>query len=34
LAQDREDLGFAVSRHLHLNLLRYLAEENSTNAAP
>jgi hypothetical protein len=27
LAQDREDLGFAVSHPLHLNLLRYLAEK-------
>jgi hypothetical protein len=27
LAQDRKDLGFAISRHLHQNLLRYLAEK-------
>jgi hypothetical protein len=27
LAQDRKDLGFAVSRHLHLNLLMHLAEK-------
>jgi hypothetical protein len=27
LAQDRKDLGFAISRHLHLNLLVYLAEK-------
>ncbi len=27
LAQDRKDLGFAISRHLHQNPLRYLAEE-------
>jgi hypothetical protein len=26
LAQDRKDLGFAISRHLHQNLLRYLAK--------
>ena len=26
-AQDRKDLGFAVSRHLHLNLLMHLAEK-------
>ena len=34
LAQDRKDLGFAVSRHLHLNLLMHLVEANSTSAAP
>jgi hypothetical protein len=27
LAQDRKDLGFAKSRHLHQILLRYLAEK-------
>jgi len=27
LAQDRKDLGVAISRHLHQNLLRYLAEK-------
>ena len=27
LAQDRKDLGFAISRHLHLNLLVHLAEK-------
>jgi hypothetical protein len=27
LAQDRKDLGAAISRHLHQNLLRYLAEK-------
>ena len=27
LAQDRKDLGFAVSGHLHLNLLMHLAEK-------
>ena len=27
LAQDRKNLGFAISRHLHQNLLRYLAEK-------
>jgi hypothetical protein len=27
LAQDREDLGFAVSRHLHLNFLMHLVEK-------
>ena len=27
LAQDRKDLGLAVSRHLHLNLLMHLAEK-------
>jgi hypothetical protein len=27
LAQDRKDLGFAVSGHLHLNLLVHLAEK-------
>lgn len=27
LAQDRKDLGFAISRHLHQNLLRYIAEK-------
>ena len=27
LAQDRKDLRFGVSRHLHLNLLMHLAEK-------
>jgi hypothetical protein len=27
LAQDRKDLGFAVSRHLHLNFLMHLVEK-------
>jgi hypothetical protein len=27
LAKDRKDLGFAISRHLHLNLLVHLAEK-------
>jgi hypothetical protein len=27
LAQDRQNLGFTVSRHFHQNLLRYLAEK-------
>jgi hypothetical protein len=27
LAKDRKDLGFAVSCHLHLNLLVHLAEK-------
>ena len=27
MAQDRKDLWFAISRHLHLNLLVYLAEK-------
>jgi hypothetical protein len=27
LAQDRKNLGVAISRHLHQNLLRYLAEK-------
>ena len=27
LSQDRKDLGFTVSCHLHLNLLVYLAEK-------
>ena len=27
LAQDRKDLGFAISGHLHLNLLVHLAEK-------
>lgn len=27
LTQDRKDLGFAKSRHLHQNLIRYLAEK-------
>ena len=27
LAQDRKDLGFCISRHLHLNLLMNLAEK-------
>jgi hypothetical protein len=27
LAQDRKDLGFSVSHHLHLNLLVHLAEK-------
>jgi len=27
LAQDRKDLGFCISRHLHLNLLMHLAEK-------
>jgi hypothetical protein len=27
LTQDRDDLGFAISRHLHLNLLMHFAEE-------
>ncbi|MFT6913219.1 MAG: hypothetical protein ACJAQW_001829, partial [Paracoccaceae bacterium] len=27
LAQDRKNSGFAISRHLHQNLLRYLAEK-------
>jgi hypothetical protein len=34
LAQDRKDLGRAVSRHLHLNLVMHLVEANSTSAAP
>ncbi|KKC33831.1 hypothetical protein WH91_06750, partial [Devosia psychrophila] len=27
LAQDRQDLGFAISRHLHQNLLVHIAEK-------